>query len=152
MNFPIYFDNHATTQVDQRVVDAMLPYFTEKFGNSSSRQHKFGWIAEEAVETSRSIVAKFLNAEPSEIIFTSGATESNNLAIKGIAESHKQKGNHIISCVTEHHSVLDVCKHLEKSGCEVSQKKKITVDDFCFFVTRWRYVLSFHVNFMYTHS
>ncbi|MBM4166789.1 MAG: IscS subfamily cysteine desulfurase [Ignavibacteria bacterium] len=127
MKFPIYLDNHATTQVDPRVVETMLPYFSEKFGNASSRQHNYGWQAEESVETSRSFVAKYLNAEPSEIIFTSGATESNNLAIKGIVESCKQKGNHVISCVTEHHSVLDVCKHFEKSGCEVSY---VRVDKF----------------------
>jgi cysteine desulfurase len=120
MKLPIYLDNHATTQVDTRVVEAMLPYFSEHYGNAASRQHKFGWIAEEGVETARSYVSKILHCEPNEIIFTSGATESNNLAIKGVVESYKQKGNHIISCVTEHHSVLDVYEYLQKQNCEVT--------------------------------
>lgn len=120
MKLPVYMDYHATTPVDQRVVDTMLPYFTEKFGNPASRQHRFGWIAEEIVETSRSLIANGIGAQSREIIFTAGATESNNLAIKGIAEAWRQKGNHIITVQTEHKSVLDTCKKLEKQGCRVT--------------------------------
>jgi cysteine desulfurase len=120
MKLPVYMDYHATTPVDPVVLDAMIPYFTEKFGNSASRQHEFGWIAEDAVETARSSIAHSLGTTNKEIIFTSGATESNNLAIKGIAEIWKQKGNHIITAATEHKSVLDSCKKLEKSGYQVT--------------------------------
>jgi cysteine desulfurase len=113
-------DSHATTPVDPRVVEAMLPYFTEMFGNAASKQHQFGWIAEGAVESSRIAIAKALGAEPREIVFTSGATESNNLAIKGTAQAWKHKGSHIITSVTEHKSVLDSCKSLEKVGFQVT--------------------------------
>lgn len=116
----IYMDNHATTQVDPRVLEVMLPYFSEHFGNPASRQHRFGWIAEEAVESSRSKIARYFNIDPSEIIFTSGATESNNLALKGIAEFYKPKGNHIITSSIEHKSILDTCKHLEKKGYKIT--------------------------------
>jgi cysteine desulfurase len=120
LKFPIYLDYHATTPVDERVLEAMLPYFREHFGNAASRNHSYGWVAEEAVEKARKQVAALINASPKEIVFTSGATESNNLAIKGAAEMYAEKGNHIITAATEHKSVLDTCKRLEKRGFRVT--------------------------------
>jgi cysteine desulfurase len=120
MNIPIYLDNNATTPMDPRVLEAMLPYFNEKFGNAASRNHPFGWVAEEGVDYAREQVAKLINASEKEIIFTSGATESDNLAIKGVFEMYKEKGNHIITAVTEHKAVLDACKHVEKLGGKVT--------------------------------
>ena len=120
MKLPVYMDNHATTQVDPRVVEAMFPYFTEHFGNAASHQHLFGWNAEEAVEKARRLIAESINAESKEIIFTSGATESNNLALKGVAEAYRQKGNHIVTSKTEHRSILDVCGTLERTGFRVT--------------------------------
>lgn len=120
MNFPIYFDNNATTPCDPRVVDTMIPYFTNQFGNAASRNHSFGWAAEEAVDYAREQVAALIGADPKEIIFTSGATEGDNLAIKGVFEMYASKGNHIITTTIEHKAVLDTCKHLEKQGAEVT--------------------------------
>ena len=120
MNLPIYLDNNATTPMDPRVLDAMLPYFNQKFGNAASRNHAFGWVAEEAVDYAREQVAKIIGANEKEIIFTSGATEADNLAIKGVFEMYHEKGNHIITMVTEHKAVLDTCKHVEKLGGRVT--------------------------------
>ena len=120
LKLPIYLDHNATTPCDPRVVDAMIPYFTESFGNAASRNHSYGWHAEEAVEYAREQVAGLISAEPKEIIFTSGATEADNLAIKGVYEMYASKGNHIITCNIEHKAVLDTCKHLEKLGAEIT--------------------------------
>lgn len=120
MKLPIYMDNHSTTPCDPRVVDAMIPYFTEKFGNSASRNHSFGWDAEEAVDKARKQIAKIINADSKEIVFTSGATESDNLALKGVVEMYREKGDHIITSATEHRAIIDPAKSLENKGIKVS--------------------------------
>lgn len=127
LKLPVYLDNNATTPVDARVLEAMLPFFTQHFGNAASRTHAYGWAAKEAVDIAREQVAALIEAEPTEIIFTSGATESCNLAIKGVFEAYATKGNHIITVSTEHKAVLDTCKHLEKLGAEVTC---LPVDEF----------------------
>ena len=123
LNLPVYLDYNATTPCDPRVVEAMIPYFTTHFGNAASRSHYYGWQAEEAVDIAREQVARLIGAEPKEIVFTSGATEADNLAIKGIFELYATKGNHIITTNIEHKAVLDTCKHLEKLGAEVTYLK-----------------------------
>lgn len=120
LKLPVYLDNNATTPMDPRVLETMIPYFVEHFGNAASRNHPFGWEAEEAVDYAREQVAKLIGADPKEIIFTSGATEADNLAIKGVFEMYSSKGNHIITATTEHKAVLDTCRHIEKLGGEVT--------------------------------
>lgn len=117
---PIYLDYQATTPCDPRVLQTMIPYFTEEFGNPHSRSHAYGWRAEEAVETARTQVAAILNADPREVIFTSGATESNNLALKGVVYFYKTQKNHVVTCMTEHKCVLDSCRHLEQMGFKIT--------------------------------
>src|SRR4051794_14048860 len=120
VELPIYLDYNATTPCDPRVVEAMIPYFSKSFGNAASRSHSFGWQASEAVELAREQLSQLIGAEPAEIVFTSGATEAVNLAIKGVAELYRSRGSHIITVSTEHKAVLDSCKHLEKLGFELS--------------------------------
>src|SRR5947207_633443 len=120
IKLPIYMDYHATTPVDPRVLEAMLPFFSDHFGNAASRNHPLGWAAEEAVEQARKQIADLIGANAKEIVFTSGATESDNLAIKGVAEMYREKGNHIVTCVTEHKAVIDTCRRLENEGCRVT--------------------------------
>ncbi|HEY2349089.1 MAG TPA: aminotransferase class V-fold PLP-dependent enzyme, partial [Puia sp.] len=120
MNLPVYMDYHATTPCDPRVVEAMLPYFSQHYGNAASQGHSFGWYAAEAVRIAREEIASLLNADPTEIIFTSGATEAINLAIRGVFEMMGDRGKHVIAVATEHRAVLDTCKHIEKLGAEVS--------------------------------
>ncbi|MEO5593346.1 MAG: IscS subfamily cysteine desulfurase [Chitinophagaceae bacterium] len=120
LNLPVYLDNNATTACDPRVVEAMIPYFTRYFGNAASRNHSYGWQAKEAVDYAREQVAALIGADPQEIIFTSGATEADNLAIKGVVGMYKGKGNHIITAITEHKAVLDTCKHIEKEGADIT--------------------------------
>jgi len=123
LELPVYLDNNSTTQCDPRVVETMLPFFSQHYGNAASRTHSFGWIAEEAVETARQHLATIINADKTEIVFTSGATESDNLALKGVFENYASKGNHIITAATEHKAVLDSCKHIEKLGGEITYIK-----------------------------
>src|SRR5881296_776488 len=135
IKLPIYMDYHATTPVDPRVLEAMTPYFTQHFGNAASRNHPFGWEAEEAVEKARKQVADLIGANAKEIVFTSGATESDNLAIKGVAEMYREKGNHIITCVTEHKAVIDTCKRLEKDGRISLDELKAAITDKTILIT-----------------
>ncbi|MFZ5876621.1 MAG: IscS subfamily cysteine desulfurase [Nitrospirota bacterium] len=120
LKLPIYLDNHSTTPVDPRVLQAMVPYFTEKFGNAASRNHAFGWEAESAVEAGREQIAALIHADAKEIVFTSGATESNNLALKGVAAMYREKGDHIVTVATEHRAILDTAKRLEKDGLKIT--------------------------------
>src|ERR1017187_1087239 len=120
LKLPIYLDHNATTPCDPRVLEAMIPYFTKLFGNAASRNHPFGWQAAEAVEFAREQVAALIHADPAEIVFTSGATEADNLAIKGVADMYAARGNHMITVATEHKAVLDTCRHLEKMGADIT--------------------------------